>query len=392
MSKLTINLDALRHNIEQINVWMEAHNATWTLVTKVMCGHRDTMQALKILGVRSIGDSRLENLKAMEKSAADMETWYLRLPHKTAIGEVVEVCDASLNSEIEIIHRLNKAAQAQGRTHRIIIMIEIGDLREGILPGHLVDFYQQVFELENIEVLGIGANLGCLAGAVPNVDQMMQLILYRELLELKFKRRLPMISAGSTVVLPMMLRGEVPADINHFRIGEAVFLGTDLVNGGTLEGLRDDALTLEAEILEIKEKSLNQPAEAAVSIRPFEFNEEEPPEELGQRGYRAVLGIGQLDTDIGGLRPLDSRHRISGASSDLTVLNIGEDAAGLEVGGTVKFRVGYSSLLRIMSTKYVEKVVTPRIGNFDSDNGDHQSTEVPPALENIDTPGEPITN
>jgi predicted amino acid racemase len=391
MSKLTINLDALRHNIEQINLWMEQHGATWTLVTKVMCGHRDTMQALKILGVRSIGDSRLENLKAMEKSAADMETWYLRLPHKTAIDEVVEVCDASLNSEIAIIHKLDQAAKRLGKTHRIIIMIEIGDLREGILPGHLVEFYEQVFDLGNIDVLGIGANLGCLAGAVPNVDQMMQLILYRELLELKFRRRLPMVSAGSTVVLPMLLRGEVPAEINHFRIGEAVFLGTDLVGGGTLEGLRDDALTLEAEVLEIKEKSLNQPVEAAVSIRPFEFEEEEASEEPGQRGYRAVVGIGQLDTDIGGLTPLDSRYRISGASSDLTVLNIGDDPAGLEVGGTVRFRMGYSSLLRTMSTKYVEKEVTPRIASFEPQNGHEHSTEVPPAMENIDTPGEPIS-
>ncbi len=49
-----------------------------------------------------------------------------------------------------------------------------------------------------------------------------------------------MISAGSSVVLPLLLKGQVPNAMNHFRIGEAVFLGIDLVNGGRLEELRDD--------------------------------------------------------------------------------------------------------------------------------------------------------
>ena len=74
MSRLTINLEALRHNIEQINLWMDQHGATWTLVTKVLCGHRDTMQALKILGVRSFGDSRLDNLAELERGADELET------------------------------------------------------------------------------------------------------------------------------------------------------------------------------------------------------------------------------------------------------------------------------------------------------------------------------
>ena len=77
-------------------------------------------------------------------------------------------------------------------------MIELGDLREGILPGSLINFYKHVFHLSNIEVKGIGANLGCMAGAVPTVDQFMQLVLYKELLELKFEHPLHWISAGSS--------------------------------------------------------------------------------------------------------------------------------------------------------------------------------------------------
>lgn len=362
MNRLIINLEVLRHNLTVVNDWMEQHRAGWTLVTKVLCGHVESLKALKALGVRSIADSRLDNLKTMGDIKPDFETWYLRVPDLSTIKDVVTLADVSLNSEIEVIEAINKEAKLQNKMHRVIIMIELGDLREGILPGTLTKFYEQVFELSNIEVLGIGANIGCLAGVVPNVDQYMQLILYRELLELKFRRKLPMISAGSTAVLPLVLDGQLPKAINHFRIGEAVFLGTDLINGGTLPGLRDDVMLLEAEIVEIKEKGLVPTAETA-SVAPFE-TEIQDDASPGQRGYRALLSIGQLDTDISGLTPLDSSHKIAGASSDLTVVNLGDDPAGLKVGDTIKFRVNYSALLHSMAGRYVEKELWPPLSKF----------------------------
>ncbi|MBN2082965.1 alanine racemase [bacterium] len=381
MSQLTINLDALRHNIEQINLWMDRHGAHWTLVTKVLCGHADSLRALQQLGVRSMGDSRLENLHAIERVIDSFEAWYLRLPHLTAVHEIVAASDVSLNSEIEIIQQLNEEARRQNKVHRVIIMIELGDLREGILPGHLVQFYQDIFGLDHIEALGIGANLGCMSGTVPSIDQMMQLALYRELLELKFERPLPMISAGSTIMIPMLLAGQVPKEINHFRIGEAVFLGTDLINGDTLPGLRNDAMILNAEIVEIKEKSLTPLVETSASIRPFESFEGEDAEIPGQRGYRALVAVGQLDTDVAGLSPVNSTFKISGASSDLTVVNIGEDRAGLNIGDQISFHVNYSALLRIMSSKYVTKAVTPKLSSFPEPDSAPLPSEVPPVLE-----------
>ncbi|MEA1980699.1 MAG: alanine racemase, partial [candidate division Zixibacteria bacterium] len=190
MNRVTIDLQKLRHNIKIIKGWMRKHEASWTVVTKVLCGHTDTLRALQLLGIRSMGDSRLANLQAIEKLFPDFESWYLRVADPSSVQNVVSLSDVSLNSEIQVIHELNKQAQLLNKKHSIIIMIELGDLREGILPGSLIKFYETVFELSNIEVIGIGANLGCLAGAVPNIDQFTQLALYHELLELKFKRKL----------------------------------------------------------------------------------------------------------------------------------------------------------------------------------------------------------
>jgi predicted amino acid racemase len=278
------------------------------------------------------------------------------------VDDVARLASGSLNSEIHIIEQLNRAARALDRTHGIIIMVELGDLREGILPGSLVKFYEQVFELPNIDVVGVGANLGCLAGAVPTIDQLMQLALYRELLELKFKQKLPFVSAGTTAVLPLFLDNQLPKAINHFRIGEALFLGTDLINGGTLPYLRNDVVRFESEISEIKEKGLVPLAETAQMSR---FNEEQ--DELvapGQRGYRALMNVGYLDTDVTGLTPVDDSYRIAGASSDITVVNLGDEPDGLKVGDTISFKVNYSALLRLMSSKYINRVVDPPIDEF----------------------------
>ena len=382
MNRVTIDLHGLKHNLRIIKDWMGEHSASWTVVTKVLCGHADTLRALQLLGVRSMGDSRLVNLKAIDKIVPDFESWYLRVSDISSVKEVANLADVSLNSEIEVIKILNEEAERLNKIHRIIIMIELGDLREGILPGSLTRFYEQVFELPNIEVIGIGANLGCLAGAVPNVDQFTQLSLYRELLELKFRRKLPMISGGSSSVLPLLLEGTLPKAINHFRIGEAIFLGTDIVNGGTLPGLRDDVVLLEAEIAEVKEKGL-VPLSETTSMTPFELTDTEEDLLPGQRGYRALISVGQLDTDIAGLTPVNPEHRIAGASSDITVVNLGSDAGGLKIGDSIKFRVNYSAMLHLMVGKYVAKEVTPPLAEF-RDMPKTERLEVEPAVETID--------
>lgn len=381
MNRLIVDLNALQHNLDRVGGWMGQRGAQWSVVTKVLCGHADMLKALQLMGVRSMGDSRLANLRAIDRIVDDFEAWYLRLPHLSAVKSIVELADVSLNSEVKIIKALNEEAQRQDKIHRIIIMIELGDLREGILPGSLIRFYQHVFKLSNIEVLGIGANLGCLAGSVPNVDQFTQLALYRELLELKFKQKLPLISAGSSSVLPLTLEGNLPPAINHFRIGESIFLGSDLVNGGTLPDLRDDVMVLRGEIAEIKEKGM-VPLGETTGITPFQ-RVGEPEYAPGERSLRALVTIGQLDTDVPGLTPVDNRYTIVGASSDLTVVNLANNPENLKVGDAIKFRMNYSALLRLMSGRYIEKSTYPDLETFEASRRGQGGVKVSPVLSAV---------
>ncbi len=359
MNRLRITPSAIQHNYQRVSGWVEDHGSSLTVVTKALCGNEDSLRMLLDLGVRSVADSRLENLEVISDITDDVETWYLRPPSCAMLEEVVELADVSLNTELSTIKELDVVARRMGRTHSVVLMIELGDLREGILPGRLVNLYNEVFELRNIRVLGIGANLGCLSGTVPSIDQVMQLILYKELLELKFERKLDLISAGSSILLPFLLEGTVPSSVNHFRVGESILLGTDLLAGGSLRDLREDGFILDAEVLEIKEKSLTPFGETLEEVVPFQVQEDDDEERTpGQRGYRAIVSVGGLDTDVSGLTPVDPDYRIAGASSDVTVLNVGDERDGLSVGDLVSFRTSYSTLVRLMNNHYTEKVVT----------------------------------
>lgn len=378
MNRLTIDLEALRHNIQTIDGWVSSHGASWTLVTKALCGHAGTLEALQAVGIRSMADSRIGNLEAIAALDSRIESWYLRLPHLPIVGRIVELTDVSLNSEIETIRALSREAVRQDRIHRVVIMVELGDLREGVLPGRLGDFYTQVFELPNIDVIGIGSNLGCLSGTMPNVDLFAQLGVYREWLELKFEKKIPLISAGTSIALPLLRDGKLPRAVNHFRIGEAALLGTDLIAGDQLEGLRADVFTLEVEVVEVKEKSMVATGEVN-DMTPFEVLAAEGPEP-GERGFRAICTVGQVDTEIAGLTPLDPRHHIVGASSDLTVVGLGANEGGVQVGQTLEFRPSYGALVRLMLDKYVDKVVVPNVETFSDALHDHESVDLPPVF------------
>jgi predicted amino acid racemase len=382
MNRLTIDLDALHHNIRTVDGWVSDHGASWSLVTKCMCGFPDVLEAVVASGVRSLADSRLANLSAIASLSEPVETWYLRLPHYPALEKVVRLADVSLNTEFAIIEALNDEAGRQGKIHRIIIMIELGDLREGVLPGALVPLYERIFDLPHIEVLGIGSNLGCLSGAVPSLEQFSQLAMFHELLQLKFQRPLPLVSGGTSAVIPMLRDGLLPKAINHFRVGESVFLGTDLVNGDWLAGLRNDAITLEVEVVEVKEKSLSPQGETT-DMTPFEefSGSQHSP---GSRGYRAVITVGQLDTEVRGLAPLNEHYEVVGASSDLTVVNVGDNPEDLRPGSIISFRPSYGALVRLMAGQYIDKFVTPDLDAFRRQVAGSDMVDVPPVLDELD--------
>lgn len=85
---------------------------------------------------------------------------------------------------------------------------------------------EKIFHLSHIEVIGLGTNLGCMHGIEPTFDKLIQLSLFEQLIETRFKQKLELVSGGSSITLALIRKGKVPKGVNHFRVGEALFIGT----------------------------------------------------------------------------------------------------------------------------------------------------------------------
>jgi predicted amino acid racemase len=327
----------------------------WAVVTKLLCGNEIYLKEVLDLGVKEVCDSRLSNLAKIKQLDPTVQTVYIKPPPNRSIEEVVKYADVSFNSESETIRQLSEEAVRQGKVHRVTIMIELGDLREGIMGDHLMDFYQKIFELPNIEVVAIGANLNCLHGVMPSQDKLVQLSLYKQLIEAKFGKDIPWVTGGTSVVLPLITKKQVPKAINHFRIGETLFFGVNLWDETPFPGMETGVIKLYSEILEITEKP--KVPIGMLSVNPsgevFEIEEDD----YGKTSYRAIIDVGLLDISPDYMIPDDSSIKVVNASSDMLIVDLGDNKGHYEVGDLLSFNLKYMGALSLLNSDYIDKKV-----------------------------------
>lgn len=354
MAIVTLNTKKLQDNFNQLDQLFRAHHIEWSVVAKVLCGNEKYIRELLSLGIHQLCDSRISNLKTIKRLAPEIETVYIKPPAKRMVKNVVKFADVSFNTEFETIRLLSEEAVRQNKLHKVVIMIELGELREGVMREEFVAFYGRVFNLPNIHVAGIGTNLTCMYGVLPSHDKLIQLSLYKELVEAKFNRSIPYISGGASVTIPLIHQGLLPKGINHFRVGETFFLGTDVYHNTTFEEMHNDVFRLYAEVIELTEKP--KVPNGMLGHNLTGDTPELNTEDLGEHAYRAIVDIGLLDIEDTHITPLEKDMKIAGASSDMMVLDVGDNPQRLKVGDLVAFKMDYMGLLRIMNSDYVEKI------------------------------------
>ncbi|MGC9344588.1 MAG: alanine racemase, partial [Bacteroidales bacterium] len=219
MAFITLNAKKLEKNYGYLDKLFGDNGVKWAVVSKLLCGNKEFLEVLMALNPSQLCDSRVSNLRMIKKLKPSMETAYIKPPPKRSIKSIVKYADISYNTEYETIKLLSEEAGNQDKLHKIVIMIEMGELREGVMREDFMDFFEKVFKLPNIEVIGIGTNLTCMYGVLPNSDKLIQLSLYEQLIEARFNRSIPYVSGGSSVTIPLILQGILPAGINHFRVG-----------------------------------------------------------------------------------------------------------------------------------------------------------------------------
>ena len=356
MAYINLYRDRLQHNFNYLNNLFKENDIDWAVVTKLLCGHKEYLKEVLALGAKEVCDSRLNNLKVIKALAPEIQTVYIKPPPRKSIRRVVKYADVSFNSDSKTIKLLSEEAVKQNKIHKVTIMIELGDLREGIMGDDLMGFYEEVFQLPNIEITAIGANLNCLHGVMPSSDKLIQLSLYKQLIEIKFNKKIPWVTGGTSVVIPLLLRKQVPKAINHFRVGEALYFANSLFSGETFPGMKADVFRLFAEIIEITKKPTIPTGEMMENPAGDVFEIDE--NEYGKTAYRAILDVGLLDMAPEYLEPDDEGINVVNASSDMLIVDLRESKKFYKVGEYITFKMKYMGALRLINSDYIEKRIS----------------------------------
>ena len=352
--RLEIKLNQLQHNAKKLIENLALQGISITGVSKATMAMPEIVNIWIDAGIHSIGESRIENIESINKVNNRVRTLLTRIPMLSQVDQVVSQASISCNSELSVLNALAGAAEKQNLRHGVLLMVELGDLREGILPKNLNEVVKQVMNLPNLELIGIGANLGCQSGVAPDQKNMNELSLIMNNVEADFKIKLEWCSGGNSANLPWLTAGGEPDRLNHLRLGEALLLGREPLTRTIIKGLYTDAITLVVEVIETKLKPTTPwgiQYQTSFSDAPSKQNQKSNDDRNEIFDSRILLAIGEQDIDPSGLKA--DGIVIKGASSDYLVVSSSQNT--LKVGCEQRFSLNYSALLRAMTSPYIKK-------------------------------------
>lgn len=348
---LEINLNKLEENSRRIVEKCSPAGIQVLGVTKGFSALPRIVSAMVKGGIDSLADSRLENIISLRKKGFANDITLLRLPKLSAADKVIQFADYSVNSEYAVISRLAELSNAIGIKHKIILMVDVGDLREGVLPEEALELAKKVMKLDGITVSGIGTNMGCYGGILPSIHNLNLLLEIKKDIEEKAGAALEIISGGGTSSLMLIDEGKMPKGINQLRVGEAILLGTDTTHNYKIPWLHQDAFLLRTEVIEVKVKPSVPIGEAGRDA----FGKSPVFIDKGNR-KRAIVAIGKQDVNIEGLIPVNEMIYVLGASSDHLIVDVTDAEEEITVGDQIVFKLNYQGLLSTCTSKYVKGI------------------------------------
>jgi ornithine racemase len=346
LPRIEISLSQIQHNSRKLSERYGKKGISLMGVSKAVLGDPLIARAMIQGGVKFIADSRIENIQRMKNAGLSVQFVLLRTALSQAEAVIRDV-NISLNTELDTVKELSHYAHLNDKIHKIIVMVELGDLREGILPCNLSEFVKIALELPNIRVVGIGCNLACYGGIKPNNQKMLELSELTNAIEQEYKIDLEIVSGGNSANHEWYESAQKVDRINNLRIGESILLGCETVNRKVIPGLHTSAFSLIAEVIESKEK----PSLPFGEICQDAFGNIPTFVDRGIR-QRIIIALGRQDVLISGLQPSEDLE-ILGSSSDHIVLD--SKNRNLKVGSEVRFNLDYGGLLAAMTSPFVQK-------------------------------------
>lgn len=348
--RIEIDLKKLRNNVNILGNLLHEQNFSFAMVTKVYAADiKIVEEILKENKIDFLADSRIENLKNFINLS--IPKILLRIPMISEVKDVIDYADISFNSELATIKKINEEAEKENKIHKIVIMIDLGDLREGYFyEEDLYRAVEKILTFKNIEIFGLATNLTCYGAVLPSIKNLSHLAQLAENIENKFNLKLQFISGGNSSSLDMLFNRKIPSKINNLRLGEAVILGRETAYGNNISGTVADAFKLVCEIVELKEKPSMPIGERGKDA----FGREIEYEDKGIM-KRAIIAIGKQDINIENLIPIDNKIEIIGCSSDHTIIDITHSDTNYSVGDKLEFLLEYGGVLSSFTSKYIHK-------------------------------------
>lgn len=354
--RITINLKQLGENVARIAeiVKKECGLPTLALVTKGCCADPEVVKVIAANpDIDYLADSRIENFKNYPEEAACKKTMLLRIPMQSELQDVVKYIDLCQISEIETIKKLDEFAREAGKVQEILLMIDMGDLREGLFfrnKENILEVAEEIIALPNIKLRGIGVNMNCYGAIIPKEDNLSEFVGIAKSIEEKYGVTLDIVSGGNSGTVYLAEAGKLPEGITNLRIGESYLQGTESSYGQEVSGTHPDTFVLEAEIVEVQVKPSLPIGESGVDA----FGHVPYYEDKGEM-KRAIIAAGKQDVELDSMTPLDEKIEIMGGSSDHIILDITHSETDYKVGDIVRFKLGYSGMLRATTSKYVDR-------------------------------------
>jgi predicted amino acid racemase len=348
--QIHFNLTAIEGNTRRVAELCHPNGMSLFGVTKVVAGDPEIGRAMLTGGAAGLADARLANLQRLRQAGLGCPLLLLRASSPKEAGKTVQWADLSIQSNEESLRELDREAGRNDRLHQVLLAVECGDLREGLMPERLLEVTRAFRDWGHLVLAGLATNFGCLSGVLPTPESIGDFLSLATQVAEEAGHPLIMLSAGATVCLSLLERGEMPEGVNQLRIGEAIVCGTDTSGAKRVPGTRQDTAFLLAEVIEVEEKpSLpwGPLGRDAFGVSPL-FHDQ------GRR-IRAILALGRVDCELDELEPEEAGLEVIGASSDHLLVDVTARGRRTLVGEVLSFRAGYHAILRACTSPYVEK-------------------------------------
>lgn len=347
---VNINIPKIKYNADIIIKTCAGHGIDVAAVTKMHSADSRISSALIESGIKYLADSRIENLRSLSEEGVGGEKWLMRIAAPSIVSDVVRYSDLSFQSEISTIKLLDAESLKQGRQHEIMLMWDLGDLREGYFcEEDIIHAVREMKKMDGVILSGLGTNLSCYGGVKPTDTNMNRLLEIADIIQNETGEKLKHISGGNSTSYSLLLSGKMPEGITNLRIGDTFYFGRNMQERVYLDYMKNDCFVLTGEVVEVKRKPsvpVGERGYAALNSLP----------EFDDKGeiLRAIVSVGKQDIDLD-MTPLEEGIEILGASSDHLICDVTNAQRNISVGDTISFNMLYTATMRSFTSRYTDR-------------------------------------